>query len=242
MVRPSTTLRVVMVPALLLAVVAMVACGGGEEKTLLNKYFMASKMGDNLTLANIATVAFDPKIDGQMQTFSIVVAGEPKVTKLDLKAHAEALRKATEEDKAFTEKKKAYQDANADAIDRILKAEQKNQPVKGKDAEIQREWNKFREETAAMSRKVSEVRKAANQDRPIVEISAQDQRNPFDVMAYDVDLATKEVTIEGQVKPETGDAVTKTFVLTLQQATVKGVNGKDVVGRWVITDRKEVAK
>ena len=48
----------VIVPILLLAVIA-VACGGGEEKNLLNKYFMASKIADNLTLANIATVAFE---------------------------------------------------------------------------------------------------------------------------------------------------------------------------------------
>ena len=72
------------VPALLLAVVA-VACGGGEEKTLLTKYFMASKVSDNMTLSNIATVSFDPKLDGQMQSFSIVSVSPEK----SRAAHAE---------------------------------------------------------------------------------------------------------------------------------------------------------
>jgi len=54
---------------------------GGEEKTLLTKYFMASKIADNMTLANIATVAFDPKADGQMGSFSIVSISEEKITR-----------------------------------------------------------------------------------------------------------------------------------------------------------------
>ena len=58
MSRPNS--RWLIVPALVLAVVAVACGGGGEEKTLLNKYFMASKMNDNLTLANIATVSLIP--------------------------------------------------------------------------------------------------------------------------------------------------------------------------------------
>ena len=115
MSRSNTRLWLI-VPVLLLAVIA-VACGGGEEKTLFNKYFMASKMNDNLTLANIATVSFDPKADGQMQTFSIVSISEPKSTPLELKAHAAELQTVVDEEKAFTEKKKKYQDENTD-VDR----------------------------------------------------------------------------------------------------------------------------
>jgi hypothetical protein len=49
---------------------------------------------NNLTLQNIATVAFDPKVDGQMQTFSILSVTEPKSSALELKAHAAELRAA----------------------------------------------------------------------------------------------------------------------------------------------------
>jgi len=225
------------VPVLVLAVMA-VACGGGEEKTLLTKYFTASKVSDNMTLSNIATVSFDPKLDGQMQSFSIVSVSPERVEPLALKQHAADLKAATDEEKAFTEKKTAFQDANTEAIDRIIKAEGKNQPVKGKDAEIQKEWNKWREQTAEHAKKLSELRKRVAEDQPIVEISCQDQRNPIDTTAYDGETAIKEVTIDGQVKTDAGTSAKK-FAFTLQRVTLKNVNGKDVVGRWVITDRKD---
>lgn len=238
MSRPNYT-RWLMIPALLLAVAA-VACSGGEEKTLLTKYFMASKVGDNMTLSNIATVSFDPTAEGQVQTFSVLNVTEEKIAPLELKAQAASLKAAVDEEKVFSDKKKAFQDANSDAIERILKAEGKNQTLKGKDAEIQKAWTKWREETAVEAKKVSEVRKALAAGQPIVEISCQDQRNPIDVTGYDGEIASKDVTIEGRVKPITGDTVTKKFVFTLQRVTLKGVNGKDVVGRWVVTNRANV--
>ncbi|MCX6549522.1 MAG: hypothetical protein NTY02_00695 [Acidobacteria bacterium] len=238
MSRPNSKLWLI-VSVLLLAVIA-VACGGGEEKTLLNKYFMASKMNDNLTLANIATVSFDPKADGQMQTFSIVSVSEPTREPLTVKELDAELKKVAAEEKTFSETKMKYQDDHSAEIERIVKAEQKNQPVKGKDAEIQKEWTKFRDDAKVWSGKLSDARKKANAGRPIIEISIQDQRNPIDIVAFDGEILTKVVTIEGKVKPETGDAVTKKFALTLQQVILKNVNGKDREGRWVITDRKDV--
>ena len=59
-----------------------------------------------------------------MQTFSIVsVDARPGRRRSTLKQHAADLKAATDAEKAFTEKKKEFQDANSDAIDRILKAE-----------------------------------------------------------------------------------------------------------------------
>lgn len=236
MSRPNS--KWVIVPALLLAVVAVACGGGGEEKTLLNKYFMASKVSDNMTLSNIATVAFDPKADGQMMSFNIVNVTPDKVEPLALKQHAMDLKAATDEEKAFTAKKKAFQDANSDAIDRIVKAEGKNQPLKGKDADIQKEWNKWRDQTSEHAKKLSELRKKVSEDQPIVEISCQDQRNPIDTTAYDGETVSKDITIDGQVKTDAGTSAKK-YVFTLQRVTLKNVNGKDVVGRWVITDRKD---
>ena len=225
------------IPALMLAVVAS-ACGGGEEQTLLTKYFMASKVSDNMTLSNIATVAFDPKTDGQMQSFSVVSVSPEKIEPLELKKHAADLQAAVDEEKAFTEKKKAFQDANTEAIDRIIKVEGKNQTLKGKDAEIQKEWNTWREKTSEHAKHVSALRKKVSEDQPIVEISCQDQSNPIDTTAYEGEIASKEVVIDGQVKTDAG-TTPKKFLFTMQRVTLKDVNGKDVVGRWVITDRKD---
>jgi hypothetical protein len=245
MVRPKS-LRVLIAPALLIAIVVMVGCGGsGEEKTTLMKYFNASKMRDNLTLANIATVGFDPAKDGQVQSFSIVSEAPPQVTPLTLKKYAAALKEAQTSEADFAKKKKAFQDANGDAIDRILKAEGANKPLKGKDADLQKEWTKWRDETAEYAKKISEARKLANEGRNGVEISVQDQRNPVVITDYEGELVTKELTIDAKVKSPEGTSSQKQFVFTLQRATLKGVVGKDgkaadLNGRWVIT--KYVAK
>jgi hypothetical protein len=247
MLRPNS-LRVVIAPALILAIVAMIGCGGsGEESTTLRKYFNASKMGDNMTLANIATVVFDPKTDGQVQTFSVVSSTPDQATPLTLKQLAADLKAAQDADTEFSKKKKEYQDANGDTIDRILKLESTNKPVKGKDAEVQTAWNKWREETKTVAAKVTEARKSLNQELPVVNISTQDQRNPLIVTDYDGELVTKDVTIDAKVKMPDNTVVEKQLVVTIQRATLKNVVGKDgkaadYVGRWVITKHKEAGK
>lgn len=247
MLRPNS-LRVVIAPALILAIVAMIGCGGsGEESTTLRKYFNASKMGDNMTLANIATVGFDPKTDGQVQSFSVVSSTPDQVTPLTLKQLAADLKAAQDADSEFSKKKKEYQDANSDAIDRILKAEAAAKPLKGKDADIQKEWTKWRDETKTFAAKVTEARKALNHELPVVNISTQDQRNPLIVTDYDGELVTKDVTIDAKVKMADGATVEKQMVVTIQRATLKNVVGKDgkaadYVGRWVITKHTEAGK
>jgi hypothetical protein len=238
MARPNSKLWLI-VPVLLLAVIA-VACGNADEKVLFQKYFIASKMADNLTLANIATVSFDPKTDGQMAGFSITSVTEPVKTPLQLKSLNAEMQKVAADEKAFSDKKMKFQDDHSTEIDKIVKLEQKNKPVTGKDAEIQKEWTKFRDEASAWSKKLSEARQKANVDRGLVEISVQDQRNPIDVAAFEGDLLSKTVILEGSVKAEGGTGVQKKFEFTMQQAILKNVNGKDREGRWVITGKKEL--
>ncbi len=235
----SNTRRLLFVPALMVVLAVMVAaCGGGEETTFLRKYFNASKMGDNMTLANIATVGFDPERDGTMGSFSIVSTSEEKVTELTLKQHAADLKALQDQEAEFAKKKKEYQDANAEAIDRILKAEAKGQPVRGKDAEIQAEWNKLRDETSEWAKKITAARQLLNADRPVVEISTFDARDPVDVLAFDGSLASRDVTIEGSVT-KGGQTEKKQYVITIQRATLKGAKaGADMVGRWVVTGIK----
>jgi len=239
MSRPNR-LRNIIIAVLALSVVAAFACGGSaEEKNLFNKYFLSSKISDGATLANIATVSFDPTTDGQMGSFSISKVGEEKSAPLTLKAGAEELRAAVDAEKEFSKKKQDYQDANTAAIERIVKAEAKNQKLGGKDGEIQKTWSKWRDDAKAMAMKVSDVRKRANENRTVAEISLVDPRNPIDVTAYEGELTSKDVTITGRVTPPTGAAGDKTYVFTMQRATLKNVNGKDMVGRWVITGKAE---
>jgi hypothetical protein len=247
MLRPNS-LRNWVAPVLILAMVVMVGCGGsGEEKTTLKKYFNASKMRDNLTLANIATVGFDPTKDGQVQSFNVASTAPEQVTPLTLKQHQAELKAAQDAETEFGKKKKEFQDANGDAIERILKAEGKNQTLKGKDAQLQTEWTKWRDETQTYAKKVSEAKKTVNAERPVVEISVMDSRDPVNVTDYDGEVVSKDVTIDAKVKLPDGTSVDKKFVFTIQRATLTGVVGKDgkpgsLVGRWVITKFVEAGK
>jgi hypothetical protein len=240
MIRPKRSSGFLFVPSLMLLALFLVSCGGGEEYPALQKFFMASKLRDNVTLGNFATVSFDPATDGQMGSFSITTAGAEVSKVLEFKQRAAAVKAAADADNAFTKKKTEYQDKNTEAIDRVLKLEAKGGKALGRDATIQQEWSKWREEQAVFSKKLSEARKALNAGRGIVELSLLDPRNPVDVTVLDGELVTKEITIEGTVKPPTGASAKKTFIVTMQQARMKRADGTALTGRWIISGFKEV--
>jgi hypothetical protein len=239
MFRPKRTLRFLIAPTLVLVSLFLVSCGGAEEQPILQKFFVASKLRDNVTLGNFSLTSFDPNTDGQEQSFSITAVTPEQLKTLEFKARAAAVKEAADADNEFSKKKKEYQDSNTEAIDRILKAEAKNAKVTGKDAAIQQEWNKWREDTATSSKKLSEARKALNEGRGVVELSLLDPRNPVDVTALDGELATKEVTVDAKIKQPDGQVVNKTLVFSMAQARMKRPDGTPLVGRWIITDFKE---
>jgi len=220
------------------AVLASACSGGAEEQQLLKKFFDASRMRDNVTLNNIAAVAFRPQEEGTVQSFSIVsVAPETRRT-LRIKELNAAFDAAKKEDDEFTKSKKDYQDKNIDAIDRVLKAERENKPLRGNDLEVQKQWTKWREETQAVSKKVSEARKAAAEEQTIAALSVYDARNPVNVADYDGDLVSKDVTISAAVRTPDGQTSTKELVAILQRAELKNAAGEARNGRWVVTGIK----
>ena len=61
--------------ALVASTLAFVAsCSGGSEKKLLEDFFRASRLRDNVTLGNFATATFDPRTDGIVQSFDVVTS------------------------------------------------------------------------------------------------------------------------------------------------------------------------
>ena len=56
-------------------------------------------------------------------------------------------------------RKDAYQTTNIDAIKRVLAGRAAEHAVKGKDAEVQTAWTKFRSEGAQISKRVSDAKK-----------------------------------------------------------------------------------
>jgi hypothetical protein len=238
--RSRFALGFLLVPILFTLIVSTVGCGGSSEEPLVRNFFSAARSQDNTTLGNIATVSFDRRTDGTVETFSFVSETPETTEPLDLKAKVAAFQGAKTADEALAKQKNEYQKANLEAIARVVKAEEANKKVTGKDADVQRAWSKWREDQAVSSKKLSEARQQlASPQSKAAELSMFNAQKPIDVMEFDGVLATKEMTISAPVKSPDGTTSTKKqLVLTLQQARLKGADGAEMVGKWIVTGIK----
>lgn len=236
---PPRVVRMGLSVLMLAGLAGAAGCAAPPEAEILDNYFRASRLRDNQTLANIATVAFRPQQEGVVQSFEVTTVGEEQRRTLRLRELAEAFEKARAEDEEFTKRKKEYQDANIEAIGRVLKAEAAGVRVTGRDAEVQKAWTKWREETAQYARRVQEAREALDSERAVAEVSVYDPRNPVDVTKCTGELFTKDVTISARVRQPDGKVVNKTLIVTMQRAQLKSPDGRDLSGRWIITGVRE---
>jgi hypothetical protein len=223
----------------LLAATALsaLACGGrSEEGQVLTNFFRASRVRDNATLANISAVSFDTRTDGTVQDYEIVNVGEEQRRTLQIKQLADEEEKAKQQDAEFAKRKKEYQDANLEAIERVVKAERSGGTLRGKDAEVQAAWSKWRDEQSQYQKRLSEARARHARERALAVNSLTAPGQPdVDVSAMDVELVTKQVTVNAEVQEPNGGATSnKTYVFTLQKAVGKGSDGERE-GRWIIT-------
>lgn len=227
-----------LLPLLVVLAFSVSGCGGSEHDQMIRRFFQASSMGDNITMANIATVSFDPNRDGRAQNVSFVSETPEQTRELKIKDLDKAFKEAQAAESDYSKKMKEYQDKNLDAINRVLKVEQagKGKPA-GKDAVVQAEWTKWRDDGSVYQKKVSEARKALQAERKVADLSLPDQ----DITQFDsVTEATKEVTVTANVTKE-GQSTKKTLVLTLQRVVTKDAAGKPIDGKWMITGLKEAA-
>jgi hypothetical protein len=215
------------------------ACGMGRsaEEQVLTNFFRASRVRDNATLANISAVSFDARTDGTVQDFEVVNIGEEQRRTLQIKQLAEEEDKAKQEDAEFAKKKKEYQDANLEAIERVVKLERSGGTPRGKDAEVQAAWSKWRDEQSQFQKRLSEARaKHANERLLAVNSLTPPGQPDADVSGMNVELITKQITVNAEVRDPNGGATTnKTYVFTLQKAIGTGGPEGDRDGRWIIT-------
>jgi hypothetical protein len=216
---------------------AACSMGRAPEEQVLTNFFRASRVRDNATLANISAVSFDARTDGTVQDFEIVNIGEEQRRTLQIKQLAEEEEKAKQDDAAFAKKKKQYQDANLEAIERVVKLERSGGTVRGKDAEVQAAWTKWRNEQSQYQKRVSEARaKHANERALAINSLTAPGQPDVDVSGMNVELVTKQVTVNAEVREPSGGATTnKTYVFTLQKAVGTGGPDGDRDGRWIIT-------
>ena len=112
MLRPKAS--VYLLAPMIVAVAALSACSSqhAQEENLVRQYFRASGLRDNQTLANFAVVSFDPKTEGTVTDFEVTAVSPERTEPLQIIALSKALSEAEAANKAFTERKKQYQDAN----------------------------------------------------------------------------------------------------------------------------------
>jgi len=228
------------VPAfgLLSAFTLALACSGSEQ-SIVGQFFSASRLRDNASLDNIATVIFDPRTQGTVTTFTIQAVAPEERKPLPLKALAKAQDDIKGENAESTKRKEEYQNANLEAIQRVLKAERENTKVAPKDEAVQAAWTKYREESAAMSKKMADARRSLKSETQFVDQSVNAGRSAIDVTKYDGEVVWKDVTVSAPVRLPSGETVDKTLVLTLQRAVLKG--DKEISGRWVVTKFRDDA-
>ena len=219
--------------------VVSVGCSSAPEQPILNQFFTASRLRDTTSLQNFATVTFDPSTQGTVSSFSITHVTPEQRKPLNVKTLAKAFDDVKAEDAAYTKRKDQYFTANQEAIGRALRAEREKSKLKGKDAEVQAAWTKFREEGTQLSRKVSEARSKLANESAIVELSFSDQRNPPDFRKYDGELVSKDVTVSANVRLPNGQATQKTYVLMMQRAILKA--DREIAGRWIITSLRDAS-
>jgi hypothetical protein len=232
---------VYLLASLVLAVATLSACSSeyASEENLVRQFFRASGLRDSQTLSNFATVSFEPKTEGTVADFEVTAVSPERTEPLRVIELDRALTEAESENKAFNEKKKIYQDENMEAIDRVLKAESAGRKLTGRDAQVQAEWTKWRDETSAEAKKVSAARAALSDARPIAELSLMANAGAPTPTVEELDgsLVSKDISVTATVRGADGSTSQKNFLMTVQRAIVKGSAGERQ-GKWIITEIK----
>lgn len=213
----------------------VLGCSGGAEQKVLEDFFRASRLRDNTTLGNFATVTFDPRTDGVVQSFEVVSISEERARPLPLKQYSQQLADAKKADEELSAQKRAYQNANIAAIDRITKIQASGRPVSGKDKVVADEWNKWSSDAAVRMKAVSDAQRQLNAGRGVAELSLARAAAGADVTAMEGEIIAKDVVINATVKQPDGATTTKPLKAVVQRAKMTDATGREMVGRWIVT-------
>jgi hypothetical protein len=219
--------------ATLLAAATLIGCSSTPEQPILNQFFTASRLRDHTSLANFATVAFEPNAQGIIISFDITNVTPEQRRPLGLRTLAKAHQDAEAEDTDFSKRKFEYQTENLEAIKRVLKSERDNARPAGKDAQVQTTWSKLVEDGAAISKKVVDAKRKLAAEKAVADMSVNGGPTHVDVAKYDGELVSKDVSISAPVRLPNGQTAQKNLIVTMQRAVLKG--DKEITGRWIIT-------
>jgi hypothetical protein len=217
----------------ILSLTTLAACSSAPEQPIQQQFFRAARLNDNTSLAGFAIASFQPQTQGTITSFDIVSVSSERREPLRLTALVEEVDGIRAEEAAFTKRKDTFYLANQEAITRVLKAESVKASVGGKDAEIQTEWSKLREENSQHLRKVAEAQRKLKTESAMVRLSLENAANPVDPTKRAGELISKDVTISAPVRTPDGNSVDRTLVITMQRAILQGEPAAE--GKWIIT-------
>ena len=222
--------------ALIAGAALVLGCSGGSEKKVLDDFFRASRLRDNVTLGNFATATFDPRTDGVVQDFDVVSISDERKTPLPLKQYAKALQDARAEDEAFTTERRAYRNANINDINRVLRLDASKKPLSAKDMAVKTTWDKWTTDGQTHNKAVSDAQQQLASGRGLAELSlTRAGRDPVDVTKYDCELLAKDVTVNATVRTPNGQTVSKPLKIGLRRARMQVDHARDTLGRWIVT-------
>ena len=223
--------------ASLLALV--VGCSGSPEKKLLQDFFRSSRLHDDITLGNFATATFDPRTDGVVESFEVESISEERTTPLPLKDYAKAVEDARADNVQFTQQKRTYQNENLAAIRRVLKAQADGKPVPSKDRAVKEAWEKWSADADTHTKALSDKQRQLSYARGIAELSlSRPNGATVDATKFDGVMVSKDVVINASVRDPKGQVSTRRLIATFQRPRMKDENGRDLIGRWIITSLK----
>ena len=228
-------------PLVVLSVLVLTSCSGtSAEQQLLTNFFRASRVRDNATLANISTVQFNPRSDGSVQDFEVTSVGEEQRRTLQIQQAMDEADKAKIAEGEFTQRKRAYQDDNVETLLRISANQREKKPITGKDSAVLEAWNKLTAEELAVKKRSSAARaKVTSESSLAIGSLTAPGRPDIDVKGMDIEVVSKQVTVNAQVKSPDGSQTTpKSLVFTFQRAIGKK-DGQTNEGRWIITGMQQ---
>jgi len=218
------------------AVLFVSSCAGSSpEQQLLTNFFRASRVRDNATLSNIASVQFNPRSDGTVQDFKVTNVTPEQRRTLQIQQALDEVEQAKTAETEFAKRKRAYQEANMPALRRVSDNQREKKPITGKDAEVLAAWTKLSAEEIETKKRASQARAKATSETSLAIGSLTPPGRPdVDVKGMDVEIISKEVTVDAQVKSPDGQTAARTLVFTFQRAVGKK-GGQTTEGRWMIT-------
>jgi hypothetical protein len=188
-------------------VVCLLACGGGAEQTVLNRFFTACRAGDNATVASMSNVGFP----GECESWDLVSISEPRTQPFPIpELRAQAAEAKKDRDMQF-EQGKYFLEDNYDEIGQIEERLEKNPDYefKGKLGEVKTEWDKIIADRKTLERDVQEINRELEKEIKLTKMSLIQQAN---LASLQGNLTEKDVQITVTMGEEA-----KPYQVTLRQ-------------------------